>query len=558
MEDRPWHRYYDYNVPATVRYPRICIHDLLTLPTNTFPNKPATIFFGTEMTFSQLRSQVLRMANALGALGIQKGDRVGLHLPNCPQYLIAFYGLMHLGAIVVNMNPMYTASELRLLAENTEIRTLITFDLVLSNVRKLCESVEIPCVIVTRVTDWVESMPTSTPGELDLEEGWLHFSTLLDNCSDTRRPRINVSPKDPAVLQFTGGTTGVPKGAITTHENLVAAAYTFFTWYNPILAVEAPEKRTILAVLPYFHSFGNSVVIGMSMVSCCTQIMVPRFDVDSLMDLLSQFERIAFFPTVPTIISALLNHPRAEEINLAGRLGSLTSGAAPLPRELFERANDVGIMLAEGYGLSESCSAGCVNPALGLKKVGSIGLPLPDIDVRIVDLEEGKEELPAGERGELIMRGPTITHGFWNNPEETANQFRDGWLYTGDIAARDDDHYFYIVDRKKDMIIAGGFNVYPREVDEVLYQHPKVLHAVAVGIPDEYRGETVKAYVVLKPGETAAEDDIISFCREKLAAYKVPKLVEFRNSLPQSAIGKVLRRILRQEEEEKRRKERVG
>ena len=555
MEDRPWHRHYDYNVPASIRYPRICIHDLLTLPTNTFPNKPATIFFGTEMTFSQLHNQVLRMANALGALGIQKGDRVGLHLPNCPQYLIAFYGLMHLGAIVVNMNPMYTPDELKLIAENTEIRMLITFDMVLSNVHTLCESVEIPCVIVTRVTDWVEGMPRSTPDELELEEGWLHFSTLLDNCSDARRPRVDVFPGDPATLQFTGGTTGVPKGAVTTHENLVAAAYTFLAWTNPILPLVAPEKRTTLAVLPYFHSYGNSVVMGMALASCSTQIVVPRFDVNSLVDLLGQFESMTFFPTVPTIITALLNHPKAGELNLGERLGTLVSGAAPLPQELAEQANEMGIILAEGYGLSESCSVGCVNPALGLKKVGSIGLPSSGVDMRIVDLEEGKEEVPLGERGELIMRGPTVTQGYWKNPEETANQFRDGWLYTGDIATRDEDSYFYIVDRKTDMIIAGGFNVYPREVDEVLYQHPKVFQAVAVGIPDEYRGETVKAYVVLKPGETATEDDIIRFCRKKLAAYKVPKLVEFRNSLPQSAIGKVLRKILREEEEEKRKKE---
>ena len=551
MESRPWHRHYDYNVPTSIRYPRICVHDLLTIPTNVFPNRAATIFFGTEMTFSQLRKEVMRMANALGTLGIKKGDRVGMHLPNCPQYLIAYYALLHLGAIVVNINPMYTVDELKLIMEITDARTLITFDTVLPNVRKLCQLVEIPRVVVTRVTDYVESMPRSTPEELGLEEGWHHFSTLLENCSDTRRPRVEVSPEDPAVLQFTGGTTGIPKGAITTHENLVSAAFTFLVWYNAVLPLTPPEKRIMLSVLPYFHSYGNSVVMGISMVSCATQIVVPRFDVDGLMNILAQFDRITFFPTVPTIITALLNHPRTDELNLGDRLGTLISGAAPLPQEHIERANEMGIILAEGYGLSETCSVGCVNPALGLKKVGSIGLPLPGVDVRIVDLEDGEEEVPVGERGELIMKGPSIVQGYWNNPEETANQFRNGWLYTGDIAMRDEDHYFYIVDRKKDMIIAGGFNIYPREVDEVLYQHPKVLQAVAVGIPDAYRGETVKAYVVLKPGETATEDEIISFCREKLAAYKVPKLVEFRNSLPQSAVGKVLRKILRQEEEAK-------
>ena len=548
MEPRPWHAHYDYNVPTTIRYPRICVHDLLTIPVNSHPHKPALIFYGTEITFSELRCQVLRMANALGALGIEKGDRVGMHLPNCPQYPIAYYALMHLGAIVVNMNPLYTPEELKLIADTTALKALITFDMVLPKIRQLCQQVDIQHVVVTKVTDYIQSMPTSTAEELDLEEGWLHFSTLIENCTDTSRPRVDVVPEDPAVLQFTGGTTGVPKGAVTTHRNLVCAAFQFVLWYNPILPLSDPKTRNMVAIMPYFHSYGNSAVLSSSMLTCSTQIQIPRFEIDEVMNLLAQFESIDFFPAVPTIIAAILNHPRADELNLGDKIGMLISGAAPLPKELIYKAADMGILISEGYGMTETSSAGCVNPAIGRKKVGSIGLPHPDVDVRIVDIETGTKDVPAGEPGELILKSPTVVDGYWENPEETANQFRDGWVYTGDIAMRDEDWYLYIVDRKKDMIIAGGYNIYPREIDEVLHKHPKVLQAVTVGIPHEYRGETVKAYVVLRPEETATEDEIISFCRDHLAAYKAPKLVEFRDSLPQSAIGKVLRRMLRDEE----------
>ncbi|MDD3717653.1 MAG: AMP-binding protein [Actinomycetota bacterium] len=281
-------------------------------------------------------------------------------------------------------------------------------------------------------------------------------------------------------------------------------------------------------------------------------ILIPRFDVDEVMNLLSGFEDITFFPAVPTMISALVNHPRAEELGLDRKLGLLNSGAAPMPVEMIEQVKDMGIFFSEGYGLSESTALGIANPILGLKKAGSIGIPFPDNDVRLVDLDDGKTEVPDGEPGEICMKGPLIMRGYWENSEETSAQLRDGWLYTGDIATRDEDGYIFIVDRKKDMVIAGGYNIYPREIDEVLFQHPKVADAVAVGIPDEYRGETIRAYVVLKQGESVTEEEIISFCREKLAAYKVPRSIEFRTDLPKSAVGKVLRKILREEEERKR------
>ena len=552
MENRPWQRHYDYNVPLSIRYPRLPAHNFLQIPANTMPDKPATDFFGTQITFYDLRRQVLRMANALGALGVKQGDRVGIHLPTSPQFVIAYFAALSLGAIVVNLNPMYTVEELTALSENTGITTLFTFDLVLPNIRPLCQAVEIPRVIVTRVTDYIEGFGLSTPAELEMEEGWDHFSVLLEGCQDTRLPRVEILPEDPALIQFTGGTTGLPKGAVLTHAGLVAATLQCSLWGLPTINLIPPERRSVMAVLPYFHVYGIVVAMNWALFNCATQILVPRFELEEFMGILAGHQEITFFPSVPTMINAIINHPKAGELELDRKLGMLNSGAAPMPVELIEQLYDMGIYFSEGWGMSETTSLGISNPVLGLNKTGGIGIPFPDTDVKLVDVEEGQEEVPQGEPGEIVIKSPLIMKEYWNNPEETAGQIKDGWLYTGDIAVRDEDDYFFIVDRKKDMIIAGGFNIYPREIDEVLFQHPKVQDAVTVGIPDEYRGETVKAFVVLKPGQVATEEEIIEFSREKLAAYKAPKAVEFRETLPKSAVGKTLRKILRDEEEAKR------
>lgn len=555
MKEFPWHKHYDYNVPTTIRYPRLAVHDLLQLPANAFPDKAALDFFGTTISYWEMRNQVLRLANALAALGVTKGDRVGLHLPNCPQYPITYYAALSLGAIVVNLNPMYTTEELIALTHNTGISTLVTFDMVLPSIHNLVRSVHIPRVIVTKVTDYIEGFGPRTAQGLDLAEGWHYFSDLLEGSTNTKRIKVKIEPDDPALIQFTGGTTGIPKGAILTHANVVAATLQCSLWGTATMSLTPPEKRIFLAVLPFFHVYGNVVVMNNALLNCATQILVPRFQIDELLDLIARYEKITFFPTVPTLITALINHPRAGELQLDRRIGFLNSGAAPMPVELIEQIKDMGIYFSEGWGMSETTSLGTSNPVLGLKKTGSIGIPFPDTEVRLVDLEEGKEDVPDGQPGEMIIKSPLVMKGYWENPEETAGQLKDGWLYTGDIAVRDEDGYLFIVDRKKDMIIAGGYNIYPREIDEVLFQHPKIQDAVAVGISDKYRGETVKAYVVLKPGEKATEEEIITFCREKLAAYKVPKAVEFREALPKSAVGKVLRKILRQEEEAKMKKD---
>jgi len=548
MEEKPWHRHYDYCVPTTIRYPRIPAHEILQIPVSGFPDKTALYFYGTEMTFWELRQRVLIMATALQSLGVRKGDRVGVHLPNCPQFVIAYYAVMSLGAIVVNLNPMYTAEELKAVAANTGMTALFTFDMFIENVRKMLEAVEIPRVIVTRVTDFIDGIPRSTPEDLGLEEGWHHFSLLMDAVTSVKRPRVDIVPDDPALIQFTGGTTGIPKGAVLTHGNLVAATLQCALWGSATIGYIAPERRNVLSVLPYFHVYGAIVALSWGMFSCATQIVVPRFEIDELMGIIANFNEITFFPAVPTMINAVINHPKADELNLARRLGLLNSGGGPMPVELIEKARDMNINYSEGWGMSETTSLGIANPVLGLKKSGGIGIPFPDTDIRIVDVEKGVEEVPRGEPGEIVIRSPLVMKEYWNNPEETAEQLRDGWLSTGDIAYFDDDDYVFIVDRKKDMIIAGGYNIYPREIDEVLYEHPKIADAVAVGIPDEYRGETVKAYIVPREGETLTEKEVIDFCREKLAPYKQPKVVEFRKELPKSAVGKILRKILRDEE----------
>lgn len=547
---KPWHQFYDYNVPTTIRYPQYPAHRIFQLTAGAHPNKVCTVFYGTEMTYWQVREQVLRLANALIARGVKKGDRVGIQLPNCPQFVISYLAALHIGAIVVNISPLYTATELKFVIENTAMDTLITFDMILPNVHPAVKETGLKRAVVTRITDYINGLGVSTAGVLELEAGWLHFSELIEGCPDTRPPRVPIVPDDPAMIQFTGGTTGLPKGALLTHGNLVAACFQASQWATP--GVYAPltmahHERFALCVLPFFHVYGNIAAMNWSFFNCATQILVPRFEIDEIIDTIVKAGHITYFPAVPTMITAIVNHPRAAGLDLGRYISLINSGGAPMPVELIERVIDLGIMFNEGYGLSETTSITIANP-LTFQKVGSIGIPMADNDFRIVNVENGVEDVAPGESGELLVSGPTVMKCYWNNPSETANQLKDGWLYTGDIVQADEDGYLFIVDRKKDIIIAGGFNIYPREIEEVLYGHPKISEAVAVGIPHDYRGETVKAFVVLHPGETATEQEIIEFCKVKLAVYKVPKVVEFRETVPKSLVGKILRKALRDEE----------
>ena len=553
LEKKPWLKYYDPGVPETIHYPQIPVQQLLHVAAATLPHKASTSFYGTELTFRQIRAQVLRMANALTKFGVKKGDRVALALPNCPQYVIAYYGVLSAGAIVVNINPMYTFDELKFMMENAGVETLITFDSALGVMRPLATVLKLKNVIITCMTDYINGMPVSTSESLKLDKDWHHFSELLEKCTDESVPRIEFKSSDIAVIQFTGGTTGLPKGAMLSHGNIIASVFQGSIWGNFIINYVPVAERSVISVIPYFHSYGNTCCLNWSMFNAGTQILFPRFVLDEFLDTIAKFKKISYFPAVPTMLTAIVAHPKTPELDLGAKIGLISSGGAPMPVELIQKVRDMGIFFSEGCGMSETVSSGISSPIMR-HKVGSIGTPSPDNEVRLVDIETGKKDVKPGEPGEILIKGPSVMMGYWNNPEETKNQLKDGWLSTGDIGQMDEEGYFYIVDRKKDMIIAGGFNIYPREVDEVLYQHPKIAEAVSAGVPDAYRGETVKAFIVLKPGVTATDKEIIDFCKTKLAPYKVPKLIEFRTELPKSAVGKILRKILRDEEIAKNKK----
>lgn len=546
-ETKPWLKFYDSGVPETIKYPQIPLQQLLHVAAAGMPYKASTSFFGTELTFRQIRAQMLRMANALIKLGVKKGDRVALALPNCPQYVIAYYGALSAGAIVVNINPMYTFDELKFMMQNAGVETLVTFDGALAVMRPLATELKLKNVIITAVTDYIDGLPASTHQSLKLETGWHHYSQLLAGTADESVPNLEFQPADIALIQFTGGTTGLPKGAMLSHANLIAAVFQGSHWGDFITAYVPVAERSVISVIPYFHSFGNTCCMNWSMRNAATQILFPRFALDEFLDTIAKFKRITYFPSVPTMMTAILGSPRAAGLDLGARIGLISSGGAPMPKELIQKIKNMGIFFTEGWGMSETVSVGIANPILR-QKIGSIGTPQMDNEIRLVDLEAGRDDVPFGDPGEILIKGPSVMQGYWNNPAETAGQLRDGWLSTGDIGQMDEEGYIYIVDRKKDMVIAGGFNIYPREVDEVLYQHPKIAEAVSAGVPDAYRGETVKAFIVLKPGQRATDKEIIDFCKTKLAPYKVPKLIEFRTELPKSAVGKILRKMLREEE----------
>ncbi|RJQ26845.1 MAG: long-chain fatty acid--CoA ligase [Peptococcaceae bacterium] len=536
-KERPWLKNYAPGVRPHLDYPEVPLYRFLDDAVAGYPEATATIFFGTELTYRSLGNMVDKMAGALAGMGIKKGDRVAVMLPNCPQLVVAYYGVLKAGAVVVMTNPMYMEKEITHQLNDAGAETIIVLDLLYPRVQNVRESTALKSVVVASLFPGA-SAPDNTIG----------FDELI-NRAEPEPPQVKIDPKvDLALLQYTGGTTGVAKGAMLTHYNLVV---------NTIQCKEVtggnfqPGEEKILEVLPLFHVYGMTAGMNLAVAVAGAQILIPRFEIDWVLQAINDC-RPTLFPGAPTIYIAVLNHPKIEEYDISS-IKFCLSGSASLPVEVaaqFERLT--GGRLVEGYGLTETSPVVAVNPLFGVRKPGSIGQPVPDTDCRIVDLETGERELPAGETGELIVRGPQVMKGYWNMPEETALVLRNGWLYTGDIARMDEDGYIFIVDRKKDLIIAGGFNIYPRDVEEILYEHSKVAEAAVIGVPDEYRGETVKAFIVLKEGETAAAEEIIAFCRERLAAYKIPRIVEFREQLPKTIIGKVLRRVLMEEEEAKR------
>ncbi len=562
--ERPWLKFYEPGVRAHIDYPPRPMHAFLEDAAREAPTTTATIFGGVvsgelldaKLSYQELNDLANRLANALASLGVKKGDRVALYLPNCPQYIISYYAILKLGALVAPNNPMYVPRELEFQLNDSGSETIICLSRLYPYVRMVRPNTKLKHVIVTSIKEYLppklkaifEQFVEEKEGHrvtIGADEHW--FQEVIANAPATQ-PRVDVKPEDTAVLLYTGGTTGVPKAAEITHQNVVANAFQCKEW---VANVPKDRPDATIVALPLYHSYAMTVCMNNAVLQRMPMILIP--DPRNLEHLLKSIDRHqpTYFPGVPTMYTAIINYPEVSKYNLRS-IKACLSGAAPLPVEVQTKFQQMtGARLIEGYGLSEATPVTHDNPLFGENRIGTIGVPFPDTDAKIVDVETGEKELPPGEPGELIVKGPQVMKGYWNRPDETRYALRNGWLYTGDIAVMDADGYFRIVDRKKDMIIAGGYNIYPRDVEEVLYQHPQILEAAVAGVPDAYRGETVKAYVVLKPGQTATADDIIAFCRERLAAYKVPKLVEFRDTLPKTMIGKILRRQLVAEEQAK-------
>jgi len=530
---RPWLQHYDFWTPSEVRQPRGPLYQILQIAASQYTSRPATHFHGAELTFWEIKQRTDRLAAAMHRRGIVPGDRVGIMLPNCPQYPIAFFAINRIGAIVVNINPIYTAPEVARVIEDSGMRAIVTLDTLADIVRTAGRPELLILTALAEYTPQAAAPPVATDSigftELIAEEGG-DLPGLAGDCSG-----------EVAVLTYTGGTTGAPKGAMLTHGSIFVNMIQSVVWGQYF--TRRGEERLLL-VLPLFHVYGMTVGMLLSFWNGTLMILLEKYNPDQLLDMIEQM-RPTFLPGVPTMFQSILNHPRAATCGLE-HIKGFGCGAAPLAVETITRFERLaGAMLREGYGMTElSCSA-ITTPLMGIRKPGSIGIPMPSTWVRIVDLETGTQDLPIGEEGELLVRGPQMMKGYWNKPEETANAIRDGWLHTGDIARMDEDGYFYIVQRKKDMINVGGFKVFPTEVDEVLYTHPAVAEAASIGVPHAYRGEVVKAFVVLREGCSASAAEIVEYCRARLAKFKVPVEVEFLPVLPKSAVGKILRRALR-------------
>jgi long-chain acyl-CoA synthetase len=527
----PWLEYYSTGVSANLEYPEISLAQMLENTTEKFPDKVALVFQGINITYSSLLNMVLRLATGLASLGVKKGDRVAIMLPNCPQWVISYFAVLKLGATVVQTNPMYVERELALQLDNCAAETIIAMNALYPRIENILGSSNLKNVICV-----------AFPGEVGNPKA-ISFESLLKENSPNP-PEVVIDPKeDIAVLQYTGGTTGVAKGVMLTHSNLLSNVVQTSNW----LPLEEGEER-FLVVLPLFHVYSMTLNNNVAVFIGGTQYLLPKFDIDTLMKVIDSFKP-TIFPGAPTLYIAIINHPKVQEYNLKS-IKACISGSAPLPVEVAEHFNQLtGGMVVEGYGLSEASPVTHVNPFSHNVRVGTIGLPISDTEAKVVDIETGTRELAPGEVGELIVRGPQVMKGYWNMPEDTAHTLKEGWLYTGDIAQMDKDGYFSIVDRKKDTIIAGGFNIYPREIEEVLYAHPQVLETAVIGVPDPYRGETVKAFIVLRPGQQVTKEEITTYCREKLASFKVPQYVDFCESLPKTTVGKILRKALKEMEQ---------
>ncbi|WP_164216854.1 long-chain-fatty-acid--CoA ligase [Virgibacillus sp. YIM 98842] len=556
-EERLWLKHYPEEIATSIAYEEKPLHVFLKESADHYPEKKALHFMGKDMTFAELFTQAKRMANFMQAHGLKKGDRVAVMLPNCPQAVISYYATLMAGGVVVQTNPLYTERELEYQMKDSGAAFIICLDILLPRVSNVRENTDIRHTIVTGIKDYlpfpknliypfIQRKQYNMVVKVEESEDTHVWQKIIDNTSDGYTPADVDAKEDLALLQYTGGTTGHPKGVMLTHYNLVSNVQMADAW----LFEKSDSQDVVLGVLPFFHVYGMTTVMNLSIMNGAKMVLVPKFDAQEVLKTIHK-QKPTLFPGAPTIYIGIINHPDVDKYDLSS-IRACISGSAPLPVEVQQQFEyKTGGKLVEGYGLTETSPVTHANFVWGGEKVnGSIGVPWPDTDAKIYNMETG-EEAPIGEVGEIAVKGPQIMKGYWNNEEETANVLKEGWFFTGDLGYMDEEGYFYVVDRKKDMIIAGGFNIYPREVEEVLYEHEGIAEAVVAGIPDPYRGETVKAYVVLKEGYDLSEDELNEYCRKNLAAFKVPRLYEFRSELPKTAVGKILRRQLVDEEKEK-------
>ena len=549
--NKPWLANYEKGVPEFVEYEDVCLPAFLDRSAERFPDRSALNFQGYRIRFRQLREMVDRFASALSAFGVNRGDRVALLLPNTIPCVAAYYAVLKIGAIVVMNNPLYSDRELDHQFNDSGAKLLVTLDLLGNRMIDLRPKTRIKQIVITSIGDYLPfpknwlfplvAKKKKLAADVKPADDVFKWKAVLAD-HEPNPPAVTLGFEDVAMYQYTGGTTGVSKGVMLTHANLSKNVQQCRAWFPTF----KEGAEVMLGALPFFHVFGLTTAMNFAIYMGWEDILVPKPQPEQLLEAIGKYKP-TFAPLVPTMYIGILNHANIDRTPLTSIKGCF-SGSAPLPVEVirdFEKRT--GAVIVEGYGLTETSPVTHINPfAGGKRKVGSIGLPIPDTECRIVDLDDGRTDLPTGETGELMVKGPQVMTGYWNKPDATAETLVDGWLHTGDIAQMDAEGYFYIVDRKKDMIISGGYNVYPRDIEEVFFEHPKVQEATAIGIPHPKRGEAVKVFIVLKEGATATQEEMIAFCHEKLAKYKWPTEVEFRTELPKSNVGKVLKKELRQ------------
>jgi len=557
LTEKIWLKNYPPNIPTTMEYEEIPLQEYLTRAVEKTPKKIAIHFLGKDITYKELYESSLKFANYLVKIGIEKGDRVAIMLPNCPQSVIAYYGVLYAGGIVVQTNPLYTEREVEYQLKDAGAKVIITLDILYPRIMKVWKNTDLENIIITGIKDFLPFPKNLLYPFVQKKEygfkvtvehsGSNHLFSEIMKIGELNLIKFTSNyEEDIALLQYTGGTTGFPKGVMLTHKNLVANVQMCGAWMSECI----PGKEVIMGVLPFFHVYGMTTVLLLAVMRGDKMVLMPKFEATEVLKMI-QKHKTTLFPGAPTLYIGLLNHPEINKYDLSS-IKACISGSAPLPVEVQERFEKVtGGKLVEGYGLTESSPVTHSNFIWHGERVkGSIGVPWPDTDAAIFRTDT-TEPLPIGEIGEIAVKGPQVMKGYWNRPEDTEMTLREGWLLTGDLGYMNEEGYFFVVDRKKDIIIAGGFNIYPREVEEVLYEHEAIQECVVAGVPDPYRGETVKAYIVLKDGYQVSEEELNKYCRANLAAYKVPRIYEFRTELPKTAVGKILRRTLVEEEKTK-------